>query len=316
MTKTMTNTIRAFLVLFFFGLLTACGSSGGGNTAASVSTPTTITVTVPTVPGTPEPVVLSLESPEMGAMRFVGNNNNAWFVVVSVAAGGENRYVFGHTLSLTRQNIALTNVAISIAQLNEGHLIETGNIAPDFRNGIPLLTVPQSGEQIAVENEQDIRQLGQLCGASWLVPYIDANFGQFRCPQASQLSYSPDMRRIVHAAMADTFHRGIGIGESNFAFSGRHNGNDRAAGFTYDMGGYALRTDYVHLPSKQDGAVFLDTFRFGILRPINDETRFFAGVDSYRNAILALDVNGDNLHRFGIAAGDGYAVRYELRIRL
>ncbi|MGI9338168.1 MAG: hypothetical protein ACR2P4_06650, partial [Gammaproteobacteria bacterium] len=121
---------------------------------------------------------------------------------------------------------------------------------------------------------------------------------------------------VLHAAMADTFHRGIGIGESRFAFSGRHNGNDRAAGFTYDMGGYALRTDYVHLPSKQDGAVFLDTYRFGIIRPINDETRFFAGVDSYRNAIIALDINAKNQHRFGIAAGNGYAIKYELRIRL
>ncbi|MGI9337637.1 MAG: hypothetical protein ACR2P4_03905, partial [Gammaproteobacteria bacterium] len=128
--------------------------------------------------------------------------------------------------------------------------------------------------------------------------------------------YTPNMPNVLHAAMADTFHRGIGIGESNFAFSGRHNGNDRAAGFTYDMGGYALRTDYVHLPSKQDGGVFLDTFRFGIIRPINDETRFFAGVDSYRNAIFAIDTNGKHLHRFGIAIGDGYAARYEYRIRL
>ncbi|MGI9338068.1 MAG: hypothetical protein ACR2P4_06130, partial [Gammaproteobacteria bacterium] len=83
-----------------------------------------------------------------------------------------------------------------------------------------------------------------------------------------------------------------------------------------DMGGYALRTDYVHLPSKQDSGVWLDTYRFGIMPYINDETRFFAGVDSYRNAIFAIDTNGENLHRFGIAAGDGYAVRYELRIRL
>ncbi|MGI9338058.1 MAG: hypothetical protein ACR2P4_06080, partial [Gammaproteobacteria bacterium] len=83
-----------------------------------------------------------------------------------------------------------------------------------------------------------------------------------------------------------------------------------------DMGGYALRTDYVHLPSKQDSGVWLDTYRFGIMPYINDETRFFAGVDSYRNAILALDINAENQHRFGIALGEGYAVQYELRVRL
>ncbi|MGI9338926.1 MAG: hypothetical protein ACR2P4_10515, partial [Gammaproteobacteria bacterium] len=125
-----------------------------------------------------------------------------------------------------------------------------------------------------------------------------------------------NMPNVLHAAMADTFHRGIGIGESRLAFSGRHNGNDRAAGFTYDMGSFAMRTDYIRLPSKQDSAIWLDTYRFGVMPYINDETRFFAGVDSYRNAILALDINAKNQHRFGIAAGEGYAVQYELRVRL
>ncbi len=130
------------------------------------------------------------------------------------------------------------------------------------------------------------------------------------------MSYTPDIGYVVNAVMADGFNRGLAFGESGFAFSGRYDGDNRAAGFTYDFDNFALRTDYVRLPSKQDGAVWLDTFRFGILRPINDESRFFAGVDSYNNKILAIDTIGDNSHRFGIALSDGYAVKYEFRVRL
>ncbi|MGI9338069.1 MAG: hypothetical protein ACR2P4_06135, partial [Gammaproteobacteria bacterium] len=64
------------------------------------------------------------------------------------------------------------------------------------------------------------------------------------------------------------------------------------------------------------GAVYLDTYRFGVMPYINDETRVFAGLDSYGNKIFAVDVNAENLHRFGIALGEGYAVQYELRVRL
>ncbi|MGI9338618.1 MAG: hypothetical protein ACR2P4_08940 [Gammaproteobacteria bacterium] len=178
--------------------------------------------------------------------------------------------------------------------------------------------------QVLFATDTGITRLSQLCNARWLGNYINANHrpngigGSARtiCNYPGNTSYSPDMRRVVHAAMADTFRQGIGIGESNFAFSGNYNGDERAAGFSYDIGGFALRTDYARLPSKQDGEVWLDTYRFGALTRVNDEVQFFAGVDSYRNAIFAIDAKGDNMHRLGFAVGNGYAVKYEYQIRL
>ncbi len=331
----MTNTIRAFLVLFFFGLLTACGSSGGGNTAASVSTPTTVTVGMVTVtvtlpapppmtitteiPAPPPnpPVTLGFDDAALGALRFRSEGERTWFVVLSVATGGENTVLFGQNIALQRGMVRqfVRVPAISLPVFNREMFNGSGELIPLVVEGVAV-TLPIGRRQIAFETNPTITALLQLCPVSWLRTYIDAQFGNLNCPAGAGISYTPNMPNVLHAVLADGFNRGIGIGESRFAFSGRHNGNDRAAGFTYDMGGYALRTDYVHLPSKQDGGVFLDTFRFGIIRPINDETRFFAGVDSCRNAIFAIDTNGENLHRFGIAAGDGYAVRYEYRIRL
>ncbi len=331
MTKTMTNTIRAFLVLFFFGLLTACGG-GGGNTAASVSTPTTVTVgmvtvTLPAPPamtitlGTPAPnparTTLGFDDPALGALRFRTEGDRAWFVVLSVAPGGENTVLFGQSYALQRGMVRQHNraPAISLAVFNREVFNESGDLVPLVVEGASV-TLRILRRQVAFETNPTITALLQLCPVPFVRTYIDANFGNLNCPAGAGISYTPNMPNVLHAAMADTFHRGIGIGESRFAFSGQHNGNDRAAGFTYDMGSFALRTDYVHLPSKQDSGVWLDTYRFGILQSINDETRFFAGVDSYRNAILAIDTNGENLHRFGVALGDGYAVKYELRIRL
>ncbi len=305
----MTNYIRAFLVLFFFGLLTACG--GGGGTSASG-----MTMTMPDNPAPSEPVTLAFDAPELGALHYESRAERHWFVVVSVAAEGKNTVLFGRNIMVQRQSIfALTNSGITMPDLNRVVFNANGNLAPLIENGLTV-TLPIFGVAVAFQTRPNITVIAELCPVTWLASYINDNLSRNACDIPGGLSYTPNMPNVLHAAMADTFHRGIAIGESNFAFSGRHNGNDRAAGFTYNFDTFALRTDYIRLPSKQDGEVMLDTYRFGIIRPINDEARFFAGVDSYKNAILALDVNGDNLHRFGIAAGDGYAVRYEFRVRL
>ncbi len=323
MTKTITDILRPFLVVLFifgFGLLTACGG-GGGNTAAIPTMPGMTMTTMPPPP--PEPVVFALDAQEIGGLE-VGGAGRSWFVFLSVAAEGQNTVIFGRTVSLQRQMInrragfitpVFTPEVGHLPAFNRTIFHATNDLVPVV-NGNATVALNE-GDVVAVfQTRPTITMLAELCPVSWIAAYISARVAGVNCPQMSGLSYTPNMPNVLHAVLADGFNRGIGIGESRFAFSGRHNGNDRAAGFTYDMGSFAVRTDYVHLPSKQDGGVFLDTYRFGIVRPINDETRFFAGVDSYRNAILALDVNGDNLHRFGIAAGDGYAVQYELRIRL
>ncbi|MGI9338555.1 MAG: hypothetical protein ACR2P4_08615 [Gammaproteobacteria bacterium] len=312
MTKNITDILRPFLVVLFvfgFGSLTACGG-GGGNTAMMMSPPPPVTMT------TAPPVTLGFNAPELGALFLNAADqqsplNRRHFIILSVAAEGETRNIAGLDFALRRQNAisrsALTN---SVSAINRAILHASGDIVHT--------TVGLTAGELAVafQTRPGITLLTQLCPALWLTSFINTHFGANTCTAQSGLSYSPNMPNVLHAAMADTFHRGIGIGESRLAFSGRHNGNDRAAGFTYDMGSFAMRTDYAHLPSKQDGGVFLDTYRFGIVRPINDESRFFAGFDSYDNAILALDVNAENLHRFGVALGDGYAVQYELRIRL
>ncbi len=307
MTKNITDILRPFLVVLFifgFGSLIGCGGGGGGNTAMT----------------TPQPVPLALESPNVGALHYSGFGARHWLIVVSVAAEGEDLMLYNQgiplrTLSVSRFRHESVDRSFHLPVFNTVSLHATGDLVPLVEGGVTV-TSGVSNISVAFETRPSIIMLAQLCSVNWLADYINGNGILPDCPSASQLSYSPDMRRVVHAAMADTFHRGIGIGESNFAFSGRHNGDDRAAGFTYDMGSFAMRTDYIRLPSKQDSAVFLDTYRFGILQSINDESRFFAGVDSYRNAIFALDVNAENLHRFGIALGEGYAVKYELRIRL
>ncbi len=345
MTKTITDILRPFLVVLFifgFGSLTACGGgSGGGGT--SVSTPVTTTVrittgtadnpiTVRVTTPAPPPMTITLEtpappapqitytptSPELGAFHF-SRGDQYWFVALSVAPQGETLNILNRAITLERMRVQRNGLANQddFPWLNRASLHAHGEIVP-LVDGTRTVLMPSTifYGVIALEKNPAITSLVQLCPASWAAAYLNNLFSRQFCPAMSQLSYSPDMRRVVHAVLADGFNRGIGIGESNFAFSGRHNGNDRAAGFTYDFDNFALRTDYVHLPSKQDSGVWLDTYRFGVMPYINDETRFFAGVDSYRNAILALDINAENLHRFGIALGDGYAVQYELRVRL
>ncbi len=326
MTKNITDILRPFLAVLFifgFGSLIGCGGGGGNTAAGNPMTPMTMTMTPPP-PMTMTAEPLAFTAPELGGVHY-RNGTQHFIVVLSLSAAMENTMVFGNAVNLQRQTVIRApdgNGFTFEPQINRVSLSADGVIVPLVENGNTVFAVGFANEA-AFETRPTITAFVELCPVSWISTYINARrFGTedggqaIVCPAAAGMSYTPNMPNVLHAAMADTFHRGIGIGESRLAFSGRHNGNDRAAGFTYDMGGYALRTDYVHLPSKQDSGVWLDTYRFGIMPYINDETRFFAGVDSYRNAILALDINAKNQHRFGIALGEGYAVQYELRVRL
>ncbi|MGI9338531.1 MAG: hypothetical protein ACR2P4_08495, partial [Gammaproteobacteria bacterium] len=224
----MTNTIRAFLVLFFFGLLTACGGGGGNNTAGTnpimtTPDPMTMTVTMPDNPAPTAPVTLAFDAPELGGFRYNAASGAYWLVILSVAEGGEDVNLFGLDFNLQRQIISVVvgDVNTTLSELNRASLHAHGDIVPLANTTISGFTAI-----IAFQNRPTITAITQLCPISWFVDYIPGRHAPNTCSQMSQLSYTPNMPNVLHAAMADTFHRGIGIGESRFAFSGRHNGND------------------------------------------------------------------------------------------
>ncbi|MGI9337220.1 MAG: hypothetical protein ACR2P4_01745, partial [Gammaproteobacteria bacterium] len=250
--KTMHNIIRAILVVLFifgFGSLTACGGGGGGGSAAA--------------PTPPAPPRYEVTAPELGAVHFSDDDNSWLFVVQTINAQGEDYNFGGQNVNVRRQQVTRSDLPsnLHLHQLDIAQWHLNMSLVPVVQPGGMTLFLSPANGQIVFATRPDITRLAQLCPARWIGDYLNqrgfTNGGRPICAYPGNTSYSPDMRRVVHAAMADTFHRGIGIGESNFAFSGRHNGNDRAAGFTYDMGSFALRTDYVHLPSKQDSGVFL-----------------------------------------------------------
>ncbi|MGI9250292.1 MAG: hypothetical protein ACR2PR_03735 [Pseudohongiellaceae bacterium] len=288
------------------GIAALAGGGGGGGSGDTAASP--VTVIAPT-------------SEQIGGFLYTrGTSSQRLFIIVSVTAQVMSITILGHNTRVWRSQLRVIGGGPSrstLADIDRESLSGRNGAVHLIMNGT-IVRLPPNARAAAFEGRPTITVLAQICYIPWVAEYVRRfpNFYSGDCPSNSGLSYSPDMRRVVHAAMADNFRQGIGIGESGFAFSGSYDGDNRAAGFTYDFGNFKLRTDYVHLPSKQDSEVWLDTYRFGILRPINDEARFFAGVDSHRNAIFAIDTNGDNLHRFGIAIGDGYAARYEYRIRL
>ncbi|MGI9337250.1 MAG: hypothetical protein ACR2P4_01905, partial [Gammaproteobacteria bacterium] len=231
--KTMHNIIRAFLVLFFFGLLTACGSGGDSSGGNPNFAPITVTMPDPiTTPPPPEPVTLGFDSPELGAINVLGQLRS-WMVVLSVSTG-QSKNILGRTITLTRMDVARpSGFGSSFPDFNRTIFHATGELVPLVENGATIF-LPRFIPAIAFEGRPSITAVGQLCEIPWLVTYLNNNFaGGNACPSAGAgISYSPNMPNVLHAVLADGFNRGIGIGESNFAFSGRHNGDDRAAGFT------------------------------------------------------------------------------------
>ncbi len=342
--------LPAFCVIFIFGLLTACGGGGGGGSGGGntlTTTPIRYEVTAPELAAlhVEDTRILISSHPEYPFVGSEGRADGSWFIIVPVDEQGLSFDINGSTVEMKRQTVTrvewtghaflpaavqrpiwhalgrdrwhdVNSFMIGTSGINVIHGDRVG-VGQDL---IPRVVLSHRNWQILLATRTFIYQPEHLCDARWLGNYINDNYRalgeRMICDYQDNTLFSPDMRRVVHAVITDGFNSGFAIGESGFAFSGRHNGNNRAAGFRYDFGDFALRTDYIRLPSKQDSEVWLDTYRFGILRPINDKARFFAGVDSYRNAIFAIDTNGKHLHRFGIAIGDGYAARYEYRIRL
>ena len=310
----------AVVVLFFALLLAACGGGGGGVPIIPVPDIPAPPTTTPTTPA-----AINLSDRDIGALHNRDGDGSFHFLVFRI-----DDIVNGDSITVDGQNIIYNTLAVTRYQQPQGfdlHLLNrnvfNGDLDSSLRSMIsPTGTVILAARrgQVFVEGRTDITTAFQLCSARWLGDYINRAFvnddGTNLCIYPSSSPGSPNLGRVIGAVMNDGFNNGFALWDSGFAFSGRYDGNERAAGFVYDIGGFALRTDYVRLPAAQNNAIYLDTYRFGVLQDINDKTRTFAGVDSYNNAIIAIDISDSNFaHRFGAAIGDGYAVKYELHLQ-
>ena len=140
----------------------------------------------------------------------------------------------------------------------------------------------------------------------------------------SRTEYRPNKSDIAGGALQDIGARGFAFAGSPAKFYARWGNKEKRkqAGFSYNFDTFALRTDYNKLPAAQDAKVMLDTYRVGVMPDIGKRHRLFAGVDNYRNGILAIqysdaaDTNTHtNIYKLGSVAGKGgYAVKFEWRV--
>ena len=166
-------------------------------------------------------------------------------------------------------------------------------------------------------------------GFSHVNPVISVSFRYWQrmlCPQSSGASpkHTPNKSDIASGALQDIGARGFAFADSPAKFYARWGNKEKRkqAGFSYNFDTFALRTDYNKLPAAQDSGVMLDTYRVGIIPDIGKRHRLFAGVDNYRNGILAIQYSDaadtdthTNIYKLGSVAGKGgYAVKFEWRI--
>ena len=141
---------------------------------------------------------------------------------------------------------------------------------------------------------------------------------------STRTALTPNKSDIASGALQDIGARGFSFADSPAKFYARWGNKEKRkqAGFSYNFDTFALRTDYNKLPAARDSGVMLDTYRVGIMPDIGKRHRLFAGVDNYRNGILAIqysdaaDTNTHtNIYKLGSVAGKGgYAVKFEWRI--
>ena len=159
--------------------------------------------------------------------------------------------------------------------------------------------------------------------------FISEDFKKWQdvlCPKPAGASpkHTPNKSDIASGALQDIGVRGFSFTGSPARFYARWGNKEKRkqAGFSYNFDTFALRTDYNKLPAAQDSGVMLDTYRVGIMPDIGKRHRLFAGVDNYRNGILAIqytdaaDTNTHtNIYKLGSVAGKGgYAVKFEWRV--
>ena len=148
---------------------------------------------------------------------------------------------------------------------------------------------------------------------------------EFACgASGGRAEHRPNKSDIASGALQDIGARGFGFADTSARFYARWGNKEKRkqAGFSYNFDTFALRTDYNKLPAAQDAKVMLDTYRVGIMPDIGKRHRLFAGVDNYRNGILAIQYSDaadtdthTNIYKLGSVAGKGgYAVKFEWRV--
>ena len=160
-------------------------------------------------------------------------------------------------------------------------------------------------------------------------PFVSVSFRYWQnavCPKPAGASpkHTPNKSDIASGALQDIGARGFSFADSPAKFYARWGNKEKRkqAGFSYNFDTFALRTDYNKLPAAQDSGVMLDTYRVGVMPDIGKRHRLFAGVDNYRNGILAIQYSDvadadthTNIYKLGSVAGKGgYAVKFEWRV--
>ena len=245
-------------------------------------------------------------------------------VVISVVAGGG------------AVNTIVHNTWSTISQLTNFYVPEFVTVTSDSvaRASVTAFTANEFGR--GEKTPYDFWVVGahhihRFCNWDFRAvnPFVSVSFRHWQskvCPPAAGASpkHTPNKSDIASGALQDIGARGFGFADTPARFYARWGNKEKRkqAGFSYNFDTFALRTDYNKLPAAQDSGVMLDTYRVGVMPDIGKRHRLFAGVDNYRNGILAIQYTDaadtdthTNIYKLGSVAGKGgYAVKFEWRI--
>ena len=279
---------KAALLVFFVGMLSACG--GGGNNAPAVATPA------------PPPIPAASDTWGLVEERDRLNNSN-YYIGEVAEDGGFTTFVYDNPAPIT------ATVRIFRGRKGYRHQATFG-----YPHGITIRDARDTGRFIYVPDWHNVdsdriiplAEWGRvLCSAGWLAQYVNAS-GRFpgTCLPSAELrsrpSYNSDSRLIDLPPPT-----AISVGAFNF--SGDYHSE---ANYRFGAAINKIRIDGMRVQSNL--TEMITAYRFGIT-PIDDDNRqLFIGADNYRNGIIAAKYNR---HQFGIiGGGEGFAVRYEFVI--
>ena len=244
-------------------------------------------------------------------------------VVISVVAGGN------------AVNTIVHNTWSTISQLTNFYIPEFVTVTSDSVASASVTTFTASEFGRGEKTPYDFWLVGaqhihNFClGFRNVNPFISVSFRHWQsvlCPKPAGVApkHTPNKSDIASGALQDIGARGFGFADTPARFYARWGNKEKRkqAGFSYNFDTFALRTDYNKLPAAQDSGVMLDTYRVGIMPDIGKRHRLFAGVDNYRNGILAIQYTDaadtdthTNIYKLGSVAGKGgYAVKFEWRV--
>ena len=279
---------KAALLVFFVGMLSACGGGGSGASVATppasapelVSQPTT--VYIPVAPPTAEPITPPTSTPPPSAPSIPAPPEPDQFTIYTVALGA----LFPRT-SGSYKNV---RSFIPVTLRTQDHRYTVSFIQVIYRSSYPIsITTIRKGNVLDA-----IQRSRGYC--NFPSPYNGVIL--FRCEDIIDdpvFSYNSNTYGLRFPANPQTSLYAFG-------FSGRLNndGDLKEFGITYNQ----FHMDYSQVLSTTDD--LLDHYRFGYLN--ND---MFIGTDNYRNAIFIIRHSNHKLSAIGNK--DGYAARWEYK---